>query len=45
MRYSLESAGHWDHTLSDIQNPKSASIILKKEDFEDDVKLECQKNV
>ena len=42
MRYSLESAGLWDHTLSDQENPKPVAIILKGEDLEDDAKLERQ---
>ena len=42
MRYSLESAGLWDHTLSDEENPKPVAIILKGEALNDDAKLERQ---
>ena len=42
MRYSLGSAGLWDHTLSDQENPKPVAIILKSKDLDDDVKLERQ---
>lgn len=42
MRYSLESAGLWIHTLSVVENPKPALIILKKEDELNDAKVERQ---
>ena len=42
MRYSLESIGLWDYTLSDTENPKPVLIILKGEDLKNDAKLECQ---
>ena len=42
MRYSLESAGLWDHTLSDEENPKPVAIVLKGEALNDDAKLERQ---
>ncbi len=40
MRYSLESARLWDHTLPDKENPKPVAINLKDKELEDDVKLE-----
>ena len=42
MRYSLESAGLWDHTLSDEENPKPVAIVVKDKDLEDDAKFERQ---
>ena len=42
MRYSLESAGLWEHTLSDGENPKPFSIDLKGKELLNDVKLERQ---
>ncbi len=42
MLYSLESAGLWDHTLPDKENPKPVAIILKDKGLEDDVELERQ---
>ncbi len=42
MRYSLESAGLWDHTLPDKENPQPVAIILKDKELEDDVKIERQ---
>ena len=42
MRYSLESARLWDHTLSDKVNPKPVAIVLKLKDLEHDAKLERQ---
>lgn len=43
MRYSLESAGLWDQTLSNVENPKPAPIGLKGEDLLNEAKLERQK--
>lgn len=43
VRYSLESAGFWDHTLSNVKNTKLAPIDLKDEDL-NDAKLERQEN-
>lgn len=42
MRYSLESAGLWIHTLSVVENPKPAPIILEKKDELNDAKVERQ---
>lgn len=42
MRYSLESAGLWEHTLSSEENPKPLAIELKDEELLSDVKLERQ---
>ena len=42
MRYSFKSAGYWDHTFPDEENPKSVAIILKDKQLKDDVKLERQ---
>ena len=42
MRYSLESARLWDHTVSDRVNPKPVAIVLKDKNREDDAKLERQ---
>ena len=43
MRYSLESASLWDHTLSDKENLKPVAIVLKNKDLKNDAKLERQK--
>ena len=42
MQYFLESAGLWDHTLSDEENPKPVAIVLKAEALNDDAKLKRQ---
>ncbi len=42
MQYSLESAGLWDHTLSDTENPKPVVIVLLGKDLKNDTKLERQ---
>ena len=42
MRYSLESAGLWDHILPNKKNPQLVAIIFKDKELEDEVKLECQ---
>ena len=42
MQYSLKSAGLWNHTLSDIENPQPEPIVLKGKDLKDDAKFECQ---
>lgn len=42
MQYSFEYAGLWDHTLSDTENPKPISIILKGKNVKDDAKFEHQ---
>lgn len=42
MRYSLESAGLWNHALSDEDNPKPVAIISKDKELKDDAKLERQ---
>lgn len=42
MRYSLESAGLWDHTLPNAENPKPVPILLKGNDFDDDAKVDRQ---
>ena len=40
MRFSLESAGLWKHTLSDGENPKLLPIDLKGKELLNDGKLE-----
>ena len=43
MRYSLESAGLWKHTLSAKENSRPTPIVLLGKDLDDDAKLERQK--
>ena len=43
MIYSLESAGLWEHTLLNAENPKLLPIKLKGKELLNDVKLERQK--
>ena len=45
MRYSLESVGLWDHTLSSQENPKPVAIVLKGEALNDNTKLERQEKL
>ena len=42
MRFDHESAGIWDHTLAEKENPKPGPIKLEGLDREDDAKLERQ---
>lgn len=42
MRYSLESVGLWDYTLSEEENPEPVAIVLKDKELEEDAKLERQ---
>ena len=41
MRFSLESAGFWDHTFLDTENPKLVAIVFLGKDLKNDTKLEC----
>ena len=42
MRYSLESAGMWDHTLRTRVNPRSVPILLKTKESDDIAKAKRQ---
>lgn len=43
MPYSLDSAGLWDHILSDAENSKPVAIVFKDKDLDNDAKLERHK--
>ena len=41
-RYSLESAGLWDHIRSAADNPKPEPVVLKAKGLDDNIKFERQ---
>ena len=42
MRYALESAGLWDHTLLETENLQPQPIVLKRDELDDDAKVNRQ---